>query len=409
VNLLSTRRGRRILFTSLYLSEGAPIGFIWWALPTKLRGAGVEVDEITAITSLLVLPWMLKFLWSPLVDAVRTRRWTLRSWILSAQLLMGVSLLPLLAWDTGSTFSWVAILLLVHAFLASTQDAAIDALAIATVPGEELGSLNGWMQAGMLAGRSALGGGALVLEGEIGTRAVILVLIGVIWSSSLLLLVSRETGPGPAVAAPITDRLARLGVHLRSALHSRVTLLGLLFALLGGAGFESVGSVAGPFLIDRGCDAGVVGRFFALNSVVGMLAGAIAGGYVADRVGKRTAVSLSLAALVAAILGLSAYDAMAGPGGNSLIPAMTLVYVCIGLFTASSYALFMEITDPSIGATQFSAFMGATNGCESASAFVVGRIIPSTGYPLAFVMMCAVSVCALPLVRFLVRAPAERA
>ena len=60
-----------------------------------LRVRGVPVEEITALSALVLLPWMLKFAWAPLVDVLRTPRWTTRSWIVSAQSLMAVSLLPL--------------------------------------------------------------------------------------------------------------------------------------------------------------------------------------------------------------------------------------------------------------------------------------------------------------------------
>jgi len=68
-DLLATPLGRRVLFTLLYLSEGAPIGFIWWAMPTRLRAAGVSVEEITWLTAILVLPWTFKWLWAPVIDA----------------------------------------------------------------------------------------------------------------------------------------------------------------------------------------------------------------------------------------------------------------------------------------------------------------------------------------------------
>ena len=50
-----------------------------------------------------------------------------------------------------------------HALAASTQDVAIDALAIGAVPPQTRGRLNGAMQAGMLTGRSVFGGGMLIL------------------------------------------------------------------------------------------------------------------------------------------------------------------------------------------------------------------------------------------------------
>jgi MFS family permease len=402
MNFLATKRGRQFLFFALYVSEGAPIGFLWWALPTWLRNAGLEVEAITGLTSMLVLPWMFKFLWSPLIDAARSRRWTLRSWILSAQLLMGASLAPLLLLDPATGFAWMVPVLLFHACAAATQDAAIDALAIASVPRSEQGSLNGWMQVGMLLGRSALGGGALLMEALIGPRGVVLVLIGVIWSSSLLIFFSRETTTGAVEDGSLRCRFTELAPKLRHAFRSRVTWLGLLFALVAGAGFEGVGAVAGPFLIDRGFSPPEVGHFFTLFAVPGMVAGALAGGWASDLIGKRRIVALSLLLLSATIFALSVYDQFwTLKEGSLALAILTLLYVCIGLFTASSYALFMGITEPGVGATQFSAFMAATNACESWSAIAVGRIIPALGYGAAFAGMAVVSLTVLPCVRLI--------
>lgn len=74
MDLTATTRGRRWLFGVLYFSEGAPIGFVWWALPTVLAAGGEAIDAITAFTAMLVWPWALKFLWAPLVDALRGPR-----------------------------------------------------------------------------------------------------------------------------------------------------------------------------------------------------------------------------------------------------------------------------------------------------------------------------------------------
>ena len=408
MNLLASRRGRRILFTALYLSEGAPIGFIWWALPTRLRMAGVDVGAITTLTSFLVLPWIFKFLWAPLIDGIRTRRWTLRSWILLMQFLMGGSLIPLLFWDLAVNLELFVPLLLLHAFAAATQDASIDALAIASVPNRERGSVNGWMQAGMLVGRSALGGGALLLEQRIGTTAVIISLVAIIWSSSALVLFSREPARHASDTERVRDRLRGMLLRLEVAFKSRTTWFGLFFAAIAGAGFEAVGAVAGPFMIDRGLSSDYIGRLFALNSVIAMAAGALVGGFVADRYGKRSAVSVFLILVFVCTVGFAALDLLAaGQAAQWVAPGMTLLYFCIGLFTSSSYALFMEITDPALGATQFSAFMGATNGCESWSAFSVGKAIPVIGYPAAFSLMGIVSLAALPLIRGLVRPDAS--
>jgi predicted MFS family arabinose efflux permease len=71
--------------------------------------------------------------------------------------------------------------------------------------------------------------------------------------------------------------------------------------------------------------------------------------------------------------------------------------VAIGWFTAASYALFMDWTDPRLGATQFSAFMGATNLCESWTAAVAGRMIPRYGYGASFGVLATIGALSLLL------------
>lgn len=79
-----TRR-LRWLFSALYFSEGAPIGFIWWLLPTRLTADGLPLQTVTALSAALVLPWTCKFLWSPFVDRHRAGRWSLIHSVLAAQ------------------------------------------------------------------------------------------------------------------------------------------------------------------------------------------------------------------------------------------------------------------------------------------------------------------------------------
>ncbi len=77
------------------------------------------------------------------------------------------------------------------------------------------------------------------------------------------------------------------------------------------------------------------------------------------------------------------------------------MYFFVGLFTVSSYALFMDLTHPRLGATQFTTFMAATNGCESWSAWAGGRLASSSGYPAAFFVMSVVSLLSLGILWFL--------
>ncbi len=396
LNLLETRRGRKLLLTLLYFTEGAPIGFIWWALPTLLRSEKVPVEEITGLTALLVLPWTLKFLWAPLVDALRSPLWGFRAWILSAQLLMGLTLLPLMAVNPAEDIFLLKILLLIHALSAATQDIAIDALAISTTRADERGLLNGCMQAGMLLGRSLFGGGALLISSMFGWKGIILGLTACILASCSALLFVRE-------ATTPRSSEARYGVHLQSALGASTTWWALGFALVSAAAFEAAGALAGPFLIDRQAPKETIGLFFALPAVAATLIGGLAGGKISDLYGRLRSVAIFLVGFASTVFALGVVDGFQNDATSPfvLFGVYTILYFWIGLFTAASYAMFMDLTDPKIGATQFSAFMAATNGCEAWSAWAGGQLTAWNGYAAGFFTMSAVSFASLPLLRAL--------
>ena len=408
-DLLATPRRRRLLFALLYLSEGAPIGFIWWAMPTRLRAAGVDVGDITWLTATLVLPWTFKFLWAPLVDALQTRWWTLKQWIIGAQTLMGLALLPLLWLDLHENYTLVVSCLLCHAVAAATQDVAIDALCIQTTHLHERGRLNGWMQAGMLLGRAGLGGGALALASLIGDTGVVVLLIGVIWCSLTVLLLTRMPAKfGKDEPTSLAFKLHELRNSAAIALANRNTWIGLAFALTGGAAYEGLGAIAGPLLVDSGFSSTNIGYFFGIPVVAAMICGSLIGGRMADRISRRRSVAVSLLMVVmfAAIVGLTVLPSETSSEANEirmilLIYALTGVYFGIGLFTACSYALFMDMTTPQVAGTQFSTFMGATNGCEAASGFAIGAIIAASSYSAGIWLLCVPSLLALVFLRWI--------
>ncbi len=396
---------RKLLFTALYFSEGAPIGFLWWALPARLRVAGVDVDRITAFTSLLVLPWAFKFLWAPVVDGLQSQRWTLRHWIVSAQMAMGLTLAPLLWFDLAGNFELFRWLLLAHAFSAATQDVAIDALCIRTTTSQERGRMNGWMQAGMLAGRSIFGGGALILFSYLPQTAVIgLLLAATTFSAVLVLTIDPRNSPAPAAppAAPTGSmgiRAALLGLFAH-----RATWMGLAFALTAGAAFEALGALQSPMLLDAvprdEADRWTedrIGWLLAVPVVLAMTSGSLLGGYAADRWGHRTTVAVSLSGIIACVLAVAGLQM--SPATQQQ-PHLTAAALCVnaalvGVFVAASYALLMDLSLPEAAGTQFSAFMGATNACESWAGLLAGSMAVRFGYGAALLIPCAVSVLAM--------------
>src|SRR5512138_1452829 len=150
-------RGHKItLLAALYVAQGLPYGFFTQALPVLLRDAGLSLKAISA-TSLLFLPWALKFLWAPFVD----HRGTRKTWLLPLQCATVAGALLLAALEPGDGY----IVLLIAAFgfnlIAACQDIATDGLAVRVLDRHERGLANG-LQVGAYRFGMILGGGLLL-------------------------------------------------------------------------------------------------------------------------------------------------------------------------------------------------------------------------------------------------------
>lgn len=71
---------------TLYFAEGIPYFLVNTISVIMFNNMGMGTAELALSTSLLYLPWVIKPLWSPFVDIIKTKRW----WVLAMQILMSV-------------------------------------------------------------------------------------------------------------------------------------------------------------------------------------------------------------------------------------------------------------------------------------------------------------------------------
>lgn len=392
-DLLQTKRGRALVAFAFYFAEGAPIGFIWWAMPALLKKEDVSIDVIAAFTASLTLPWAFKFLWAPLIDVFQTKRYGLKQWIAGTQMLMCLTLLPLVFTPLSDHFFFWGLCLFLHSVCAATQDVCVDALMIKVVVPPEKGMTNAYMQAGMLLGRGLFGGGTLVALSYFGLPVAILIMIGLVFC--VLVLVFFIRNPTDLNTEDQRTSAGFLG-RLKETFSTPNTWYTLGFALTAAAAFEVVGAMAGPFLTDQKVELTSIGMFFALPVIIVTIVGGLIGGFLADRLARKSAllVFLSLAVLTVILISLPEFFHISLPqhGWMFLFSAM---YFFVGMFTTSSYALFMDVTNPKLSATEFSTFMAATNACEAWTVWSSGIIIAATGYGFSFLLMSGVSLLSL--------------
>lgn len=150
-----------VVISTLYISQGLPGGFIAHALPAFLREQGASLVLISAL-KLLALPWLLKFIWAPLIDGTGSNITRLR-WVMRMQCVMIIALLAL-SWTISSlSFSTICVALAILLFInmaSATQDIATDGFTVSQTPKQYLGLANSIQVAaykiGMLIGGSGL-------------------------------------------------------------------------------------------------------------------------------------------------------------------------------------------------------------------------------------------------------------
>ena len=126
---------------SLYFAEAVPYAVVMTLSMYIYFDMGLTNTQLALYTSWLYLPWVVKPLWSPLVDALRTKRW----WIVSMQIVIAAAL-------SGVTFTlsssfWLTASLLAFwlmAFSSATHDIAADGFYILALKEEDQAFYVGW-------------------------------------------------------------------------------------------------------------------------------------------------------------------------------------------------------------------------------------------------------------------------
>ena len=72
---------------SLYFSQSIPYVIVMMLSVVMYKDLGISNTDIALYTSWLYLPWVIKPLWSPVVDMFRTKRW----WIVGLQRVTGAA------------------------------------------------------------------------------------------------------------------------------------------------------------------------------------------------------------------------------------------------------------------------------------------------------------------------------
>lgn len=381
----------------LYIGQSVIGGLTFLGLPAVLRSAGLPLDQI-GLLYLTVLPWTLKFLWSPHIERYRLPPiGKNRSRVIVGS---GISVcaigLAVLAF-TGPTPVSIAIAILsVIALVTATVDIACDGYAVETLAEEH----HGWGNAAQVGGSylgSAIGAGLfLVLVERSGWTNATLVMSGLV----ILLALPFLFGPASKTSIQTRDHLP----SIRNALKRPQVRTGLVVAAVYVAAQKWGLSMLGPFLVDYGFDLATIGALNGVGSMVVGFAGALLGGTLVRLYGASRVLLMAIfvqTALLCVFASLSVHRDISQWIVMTVAVASSSGIMSIGF--VALYACFMGWSDPRQAGVDFTLFQCMDGIVSMAGGLGAGAIAERFGYQASFGLAAVVSVLAAPVIFLLMR------
>lgn len=145
-----------------YFAMGLPFVVLNMVTVLMFKALGVEDKLITFWTSLILLPWTLKPLWSPFLELFKTKKF----FVVATQLITGVTFgLVAFSLNLPHFFSIAIALLAIIAFSGATHDIACDGVYMSELTPSEQAKYIGWQGAFYNIAKIVATGGLVYLAG----------------------------------------------------------------------------------------------------------------------------------------------------------------------------------------------------------------------------------------------------
>lgn len=382
--LTQSARMRYFTFFYLYLMQGIPSGFALTAIANYLAGKGISSASIGTFVSIVGIPWIIQFVWGPLIDryqySVIGHR---KQWVVLTQFAAFLaSLTLLLVNDPIAQLSFLGLVFFTHSLFASVQDASVDAMAISVVPVAERGRLNACMRGGLLMGISFGAAALAYVLHQYGFRTAVLVQSGLLLSFTVITFFVKLE-PGDPLLPSRKNRKKLVSQEENPALKKVFQLLWR--SMTSAHSLRTFGVIAVVYL----CFSIFI-RSFAFHLIqvlhwpdqeVSVLQGGwgsavtlivvLSGGILADRLGSQR-LQIKVMAVLAVFL--ISFNLLAFLWNVRAFTITGLLFWNIAdpLFSVAAFPILMTLCKDYTAGSQFTAYMALINLSDVIGSYVSG-------------------------------------
>jgi PAT family beta-lactamase induction signal transducer AmpG len=381
------------MFALLYFVQGAALAYFTNFQKPYLDSFGIDADVIGLLTSILLLPFILKIFIGMVSDRVSLFGAGHRK----PYMLLGLALATLAFGATAfvlpsRSFTLFAALILLGSFSVTLFDSTTDGLAIDITPHDQHGIVQGAMVGGRAVGLILLSlvFGWLAGQGG-GYSAVFLIIAASMLIPLLMVLLIRE--PAERSASQTFDWRA-FGALARP----RFLLFAAYAILYSIASFGVNGLITYHMSKTFAAPDTLIGVYGAIRGV-GAAVGALGAGMFIDRIGRRVSAYGALAAIsiFAALIGLA-------PSLNLVIGLGVVWGLAWGFQETVFVALAMDLSDARIAASMFAIMMALSNLGTAVGEGVATSLTDNIGFAGVFLALAAFNLITFPALWGLFRA-----
>ena len=296
-----TSRNPWLWVPSLYFAEGIPYVIVMTMSVVMYKRLGVSNTDLALYTSWLYLPWVIKPLWSPFVDLLKTRR----QWIWVMQLFLGAGLAGVaLTIPAPHFFQFTLAFFWLLSFSSATHDIAADGFYMLATTEREQSFFVGIRSMFYRVATIAAQGGLVILVGKIHARtgdyssawSIAFALVAGIYLCFGVyhwFILPRPAPDRPKSAASSQDFPAEFFKIFGTFFQKPRVIVLLLFLLFYRLAEAQLVKMVQPFLLDSRAVGGLgltneqLGLVYGTVGVVVFISGALLGGFVVARHGLK--------------------------------------------------------------------------------------------------------------------------
>jgi len=335
---------------------------------------------------LVKLPWILKFLWAPLVDRTSSKARHYKKWIILSELFYAVIIIGIGFLNLQTDFRLIVILMVVAFIASATQDIATDAYAIFILKRSERSLGNSMQSAGSFSG-ALLGTGVLLIAYYyFGWKTLLFLLAVFVLFAIVPLILYRKQAAEIREKTKERITIADIYRFFRvKGMHKRVLILMFYYS-----GIIGILAMLKPYMVDLGYSVKQIGF---MSGIVGTSVAAISAfisGYIIKIIGRLS--SAFLFAFINLLAALYFVFISAGtPGLTALYIGICLVWGAYGLSTVVIYTTSMDIVRKGSEGTDFTVQIVITHLSGMLIAIFSGKAGDLLGYTGLFSLEAALA------------------